>query len=175
MDKHEKPSSYFGYFPKWSAHGIGSLTDVTQRDVSHDAILRYDADAKHYEPRSTSEVVRPVKITEAKNVLLTTDQVLGRLVLRSCAGDDRVDVFPSAAQLVKAMSNAQVGDSFYFKLINAGEESTADLMMDSAKGYTVLGHTAVQPKHVRTFLVILKNVTDREEAVEVISMGTAEM
>nr|BDC16500.1 hypothetical protein [Sicyoidochytrium minutum DNA virus] len=175
MDKHEKPSSYFGYFPKWSAHGIGSLTDVTQRDVTHDAILRFDAEARHYEPRSTSEVIRPIKITEAKNVLLTPAQVLGRLVFRSCAGDDRVDVFPSAAELVGAMSNAQVGDAFYFKIVNAGDANTADLMMDSAKGYTVLGHTTVEPKHIRTFLLVLKSVKKGEEAVEVLSLGTAEM
>lgn len=77
---------------------------------------------------------------------------------------------PTAALLVAAIPNAQVGDSFFF-VINNKAASALTITVAAGTGGTADGTLTVAQNVIRTFLVIITNVAATSEAYFVYGIG----
>lgn len=77
---------------------------------------------------------------------------------------------PTAALLVAGIANAQVGDSFFF-VVNNKSAGANTITMAAGTGGTADGTLTVAQDVIRTFLVIVTNVTAASEAYFVYGMG----
>jgi hypothetical protein len=77
---------------------------------------------------------------------------------------------PTAAAIVAALKNAQVGSSFDFELINGGS-GTATIVAGS--GVTLVGFTAPATTKSQSYKGVVTNATAGAEAVSLIGLSAA--
>jgi len=117
-------------------------------------------------PQTEKTVVTTV--TTADVVTYTAAQLLGGLILRDPNGAIRSDVFPTAALIIAAIPNAQIGDSFEFTIQNDGATTEIITMTAGAGGATLLGTMTIDYLYQRRFKAVVTSAT----AVSIYSLGT---
>lgn len=108
--------------------------------------------------------------TETHNTgrTLSTAQMLGGFLLRSGAAAVS-DTTPTAAALVAAVPNVQIGDVFELKIRN---KNTGTLTLVAGSGVTLEGTTTVAQDYCRSYLIRFTAVADGAEAVTLSGNGT---
>ena len=71
---------------------------------------------------------------------------------------------PTAAQIVAALSNAQVGSSFTFNIVNTNSGTTT---LTAGSGITIVGLATVATNTSGTFRAVVTNITPASEAVTI--------
>jgi hypothetical protein len=94
----------------------------------------------------------PATITTADNVTYTAAQLIGGLVLRDPNGGARSDVSPTAALIVAAVKNAEVGSSFDFTIRNDADAAET-ITLTAGTGVTLNGTMTVAQNEIKRFLV----------------------
>ena len=125
------------------------------------------------DPRFQSLVfplIVPTTLAADSNQTLTTDQVLGGLIIRSFLAA-RSDTLPTAAALVEAIQGCMVGTSFRFLVRNAAAGAFAQTLV-AGTGGTVSGTATVAQNNAKEYLVVFTNVTAGSEAYTVYSIST---
>ncbi len=115
--------------------------------------------------------VAPSSLATAGDLTYTVAQVLGGLILRDCAGGDRSDTLPTAADLVEAVQGAMVGHAFEFHVRNFSDATETVTIVEGAGG-TISGTATIATANTKTFLLVFTNVTAGSEAYTVYSKGT---
>lgn len=110
-------------------------------------------------------------ITTAGAATYTAAQMLGGLILRDPNGAGRSDVTPTAALLVAAIPGAIVGSSFHFTIRNDADAAET-ITVTAGSGATLSGTMTIDQNNIKSFLVVLTNVTASSEAYTVYSLGT---
>lgn len=101
------------------------------------------------------------------NVTYSTAQVLGGIITRSNMGSNRVDAFPTAANLVAAIPGCVVGTSFDV-IVNNNDTAQTVTVNGASVGITYEGTaTAIAAAEARLFRVLITNVTGAAEAATV--------
>jgi hypothetical protein len=113
-------------------------------------------------------------ITTAGNATLTAAQLIGGMIVRDPSGAARTDTTPTAAQIVSAIKNRNVGSSFVFKIRNAADAAETITLAGGTGVTLAAGNTnTVAQNNTKQFLVVLTNVAAGSEAVTIYSLGTA--
>lgn len=107
----------------------------------------------------------------AGNVTYTAAQLKGGLILRNTSGAGRNDIFPTAANIVAALPDAFVGQTFEVTIRNTAAAAET-ITMTTAAGLTLSGTMTIAQNNQRSFLVRLTNVTSGAAAATIYSMGT---
>jgi len=99
----------------------------------------------------------------ASPVTMTAAQALAGAYIQSTAGAFALTL-PSAANLVAAIENCQVGTSFWFALVNTG---SGTLTITAGTGNTLGGHgtTTLATATSQMFMVKVTSITSGSEAV----------
>lgn len=115
------------------------------------------------------QAVVPTCITTAGAATYTAAQVLGGIIWRDPAGAGRTDVLPTAALLVAAMIEEQVGDCIDVLVVNeADENETITLSAGTGGAFDQLAATRIIPQNTsRLVRIVLTNVTAGSEAYKV--------
>lgn len=101
------------------------------------------------------------------NVTYSTANVLGGIITRSNMSSNRVDAFPTAADLVAAIPGCSVGTSFDV-IINNDDTAQTVTVNGASNGITYQGAaTAIATTECRLFRVLITNVTGAAEAATV--------
>jgi hypothetical protein len=110
-------------------------------------------------------------VTTADVVTYTPAQLLGGLIKRDPNGAVRSDVFPLAADIIAAIPNAQIGDSFDVTIINDGNGSSETITMTNGGtgGCTLVGTMTIAQTYLKTFKVLVTSAT----AVSIYNIGEA--
>jgi len=110
-------------------------------------------------------------VTTADAVTYTAAQLLGGLIKRDPNGAVRSDVFPLAADIIAAIPNAQIGDSFDCTIINDGNGSSETITMTNGGtgGCTLVGTMTIAQTYLKTFKVLVTSAT----AVSIYAIGEA--
>jgi hypothetical protein len=119
----------------------------------------------------TYPLIVPVTIATAAATTLTTDQVLGGLILRDAAGAGRTDTLPTAADLAEAIQGVMVGTSFSFFVRNTAAGAFA-ITIAVGTGGTASGTMTIAQNFSKSFTVVFTNVTVGSEAYTVYSLGS---
>ena len=125
------------------------------------------------EPHTMEKVSRSTVATVATEgaATYTAAQLLGGLILRDPAGDNRADVSPTAALLVAAIPGAVVGTSFEFTIRNTADAGET-ITVTAGDGVTLSGTMTIAQNNTKRFLAVCTNVTGAAEAVTIYSLGT---
>jgi len=115
------------------------------------------------------QVKKTVVTTEATadDVTYTAAELLGGLILRDCAGGARADLFPTAATIIAAIPNCQVGDSFDVVIRNTADSSET-ITMTTNTGLTLSGTMTIAQSNSKIFRVLVTAAT----TVTIYSIGT---
>jgi hypothetical protein len=106
-------------------------------------------------------------ISTAGAVTFTAAEIMGGLILRNPNGAARADLLPTAADIIAAIDNAKVGDSFEFIVRNtAGAAETITITTNT--GLTLSGTMTIDQNNSKRFLVVVTAAT----TVTVYSLGT---
>lgn len=97
--------------------------------------------------------------------------LLGGLILRDPAGGARSDPTDTAENIVGAMDNPQVGDSFLFTIRNTADAAET-ITVTAGTDVTLSGTMTIAQNNSKTFRAVCTNVTAASEAVTVYSLGT---
>lgn len=101
------------------------------------------------------------------NATYTAAQVLAGIITRSNMSSNRVDAFPTAANLVAAINGCVVGTSFDL-VINNDDTAQTVTVNGASTGITYQGTaTAIAAGEARFFRVLITNVTGASEAATV--------
>lgn len=120
----------------------------------------------------TSKLVERTDVltdTTAGAVTYTAAQVLGGIILRDPNGAGRTDVLPTAALLVAAMKDEEVGDTVQCLVIN-NADAAETITISAGSGGTVvqIAGTRIIPQNTsRMLLIRLTNVLSGTEAYDV--------
>lgn len=98
-------------------------------------------------------------------------ELIGGMMLRDPAGDNRSDVTPTAAQLVAGFTGAVVGSSFEFTIRNTADAAET-ITLTAGAGVTLLGTMTIAQNNSKRFLAVFTNVGSGTEAVTIYSLGT---
>jgi len=101
----------------------------------------------------------------------TAAEIIGGLILRDCAGDNRADVTPTAALLVAGLAGAIVSSSFEFTIRNTSDAAET-ITLIAGDGVTLSGTMTIAQNNSKRFLAVFTNVTGAAEAVTIYSLGT---
>jgi len=101
----------------------------------------------------------------------TADELLGGLVLRDPAGDNRSDVTPTAAAIVAAIPGAKVGSSREFVIRNTADAAET-ITITAGAGVTLSGTMTIAQNNSKRFRLVCTNVGSGTEAVSIYSEGT---
>jgi hypothetical protein len=93
--------------------------------------------------------------------------LLGGFILRDPNGGARSDVTPTAALIIAALKNAQVGDSFEFTIRNTADASEV-ITVTEGVGVTLSGTMTIAQNSSKRFLALVTSST----AVTIYSLGT---
>lgn len=168
-------SSYAGYPARYSSTRLEQLVDTTSVLLpSNGQTLTYDESTAKWTNTANFTVMLPTIVTTAGVYTYTAAEFLSGLIMRDCAGANRTDVGPSAADLVAAMPGAVVGSSFRLIVRNNSGGAFA-VTMDAGLGGTDNGGGAKSVAQLRNqeFLVRLTNVTAGAEEYDFFAVGTA--
>lgn len=105
--------------------------------------------------------------TTAGAVTYTAAQIIGGLILRDPAGAGRADLFPTAANIIAGLPDAQVGDSFEF-LIRNDADAAETITMTTNTGLTLSGTMTIAQNNAKRFLAVITS----SSAVSIYSLGT---
>ena len=125
-------------------------------------------------PRFSSLVFPTITVTTDATAgprTYTAAEILGGLILRDTAGDNRADVMPSAADLVAAIQGPAVGCSFEFTIRNTADAGET-ITMTAGTGCTTSGTMTIAQNNSKRFLVVLTSITSGSEAYTLYSLGT---
>jgi len=111
--------------------------------------------------------VTPAEITTAGDVTLTAAQILTGLVIRDPAGGARADLFPTAANIIAAMQNPEVGDYFEVVLKNSADANET-ITATTNTGLTLVGTMTIAQNNSKRFRVEVTAAT----TVSIYSLGT---
>lgn len=115
----------------------------------------------------TKRLPAPTSLATAGAATLTAAQLLSGLIVRDCAGAARTDVLPTAAQLVAAIPNAQVGDMVRCTMINGSDAAEVITLQEGAGGgwdSNFVATKTIGQNQAREVIVRLTNVTASSEA-----------
>jgi hypothetical protein len=101
------------------------------------------------------------------NVTYTAAQVTAGLIVRSGLTAARTDAFPAAADLVAALGNPAVGDSFTVVVLNDSAAANNLTVNGASTGVTYKGTAALAQGEAGVFIVVLTDVTADAEAYTV--------
>ena len=101
----------------------------------------------------------------------TAAEMLGGYIARDPAGASRSDVTATAALIVAAVQDAEVGSSFTF-FVNNTADAAETITLTAGTGVTLSGTMTIAQNDGRSFLVVMTNVTGSSEAVTVYDMGS---
>jgi hypothetical protein len=87
----------------------------------------------------------PTEITTAGAATYTAAQILSGFILRDPSGSARTDVLPTAALLVAAIPQPQIGDTFRCRIINTADASEA-ITIDAGTGGAYHAHQTAASK-----------------------------
>ena len=101
--------------------------------------------------------------TAASPIVMTAAQALSGMYIQDTDGAFGITL-PTAALLVAAMPNVQVGSSFWFAMVNTGNNTTT---ITAGTGNTLGGHgtATLATATSQMFLVKVTNITSGSEAV----------
>jgi hypothetical protein len=105
----------------------------------------------------------------AEVVAYSAAQILGGLILRDPNGGARSDTLPTAAAIVAAIPNCQVGTAFEFTVRNTADAAET-ITVSTASGLTLSGTMTIAQNNSKRFLAVVTNVGT--PAVTVYSLGT---
>jgi len=97
----------------------------------------------------------------------TAAQLLGGLILRDPAGSARSDVTPTAAQIIAAITQAGVGNSFEFTIRNTADASEV-ITVTAGTDVTLSGTMTIGQNNSKRFLALVTSGTE----VTIYSLGT---
>ncbi len=106
-------------------------------------------------------------ISTAGDVTFTAAQVLGGLILRDPAGAGRADLVPTAANIIAALSQAGVGNSFEFTIRNTADGAET-ITVTTNTGITLSGTMTIAQNNSKRFLAVVTGST----TVTIYSLGT---
>lgn len=116
---------------------------------------------------ATTETV----INTAGNETYTAAQMIGALILRDPNGSNRTDTTATAAEIIAALGNVAVGDTFHMYIRNtAGLPNSVTVA--AGAGVTLDGTMLVAQNNTRQFLVRVDNIGVGTEAVTIYSIAT---
>ena len=116
-------------------------------------------------------MIVPVTYSTAGAVTLTTDQVLGGLLLRDGNGGARTDTLPDAGPLAEAIQGVMIGTSFTFHVRNTSSTAIAITIAVGAGG-TASGTMTIAQNFCKSFTIVFTNVTVGSEAYTCYSFGS---
>jgi hypothetical protein len=116
-------------------------------------------------------LIVPATIATAAATTLTTDSVLGGLILRDAAGAGRTDTLPTAADLAEAIQGVMVGTSFTFHVRNTAAGAFA-ITVAVGTGGTASGKMTIAQNFCKSFTIVFTNVTVGSEAYTCYSLGS---
>jgi hypothetical protein len=97
----------------------------------------------------------------------TAAELLGGLILRDCAGGARSDPTDTAANIIAAMVQAGVGDSFEFTIRNTSDAAET-ITVTAGTGVTLSGTMTIAQNNSKRFLCVVTAST----TVTIYSQGT---
>ena len=100
-------------------------------------------------------------------VTYTAAQLLGGLILRDPNGAGRSDVSPTAALIIAALGNYQVGSSFEFTIRNTADAAET-ITLTAGAGVTLSGTMTIAQNNSKRFKVVVTAST----TVTIYSLGT---
>ena len=105
-------------------------------------------------------------------VTYTAAELVGGLILRDPAGSDRLDVTPTAAQIVSAVTGAIATSSFEFVIRNTADAEET-ITLTAGTGVTLSGTMTIAQNNSKRFRAVITNAGSGSEAVTIYSIGTA--
>ena len=108
----------------------------------------------------------PVTIATAAAVTFSVRQILSGLILRDPAGDARADLLPTAALIIAALANPEVGAWFEFTIRNTADAAET-ITVTTATGLTLSGTMTIAQNASRRFRAVVTSST----AVSVYSLN----
>jgi len=113
----------------------------------------------------------PTTIATASAVTYTTDQFKTGFILRDPNGLARADVTPTAAQIVAAYPDCNVGFSFDVHIRNTADAAET-ITLTAGTGVTISGTATIAQNNAKTFRCVVTNITIGSQAVTAYSLGT---
>lgn len=110
-------------------------------------------------------------ISTAGAVTFAASEVVNGIILRDPNGAGRADLVPTAATLVAAISNPNVGNAFRFTIRNTADAAET-ITVTTNTGATLSGTMTIAQNNSKDFLAVLTNVTSGSEAYTLYSLGT---
>ena len=117
-----------------------------------------------------SKTTTVTTVTTAGAATYTAAQMWGGFIARDPAGASRSDVTDTAANLVAAVQDAEVGSSFEFFIDNTADAEEV-ITVTAGTGVTLSGTMTIGRDDGRNFLAVFTNVTGSSEAVTVYDKG----
>lgn len=153
---------------KVRTHPVGTPVHVLEADV--DAIPEFTAPPTA--PGAQLFKTAPVTDATAAAITMTPAQILSGLILRNPAGAGRADLMPTAALLVAALPDAQIGTSFEFTIRNtAGAAETITVTAPADSSGTLSGTMTIAQNYSKRFLVRITGI-GASAAYTCYSLGT---
>ncbi|KKN53454.1 hypothetical protein LCGC14_0602380 [marine sediment metagenome] len=115
----------------------------------------------------------PDEIVTVGAATYTAAQLLTGFIKRDPSGDNREDIFPTAALLVAAIKQAWVGCSFEFTIQNTADAAET-ITVAVGVGITIDSDSTatIAQSNSKRFLAVLTGVASGSEAVTIYSLGT---
>lgn len=123
------------------------------------------ANATGVHSEAAENVLRTSKVTERMdatamittddNVTFTAAQVLGGIIHRDCVGSNRTDVLPTAALMIGALRNPQVGDIVKCLIINGSDAAeTITLAAGTSGDFDQIADTRIIPQNTSRMIYL---------------------
>ena len=121
-------------------------------------------------PRTKGGMVRQMTVTAidtAGNVTLTATQILGGFIDRDPAGGARTDTLPTAALMIAALNQGNIGNAIEFTIKNSADASET-ITIAAGSGGTAKGTMTIAQNNSKRFLLIVTGAA----TYDVYSLGT---
>lgn len=151
---------------KVRTHPIGTPVQVLEADV--DVIPEFTAPVTA--PGAQLFKTAPVTIATATAVTLTPADILSGLILQDSAGGAVTTTLPTAALLVAALPDAQIGTSFRFTIRNTSDAAETNTVA-AGTGGTLSGTATIAQNNSKEFLVRITGIGS-SAAYTCYSLGT---
>jgi hypothetical protein len=111
-------------------------------------------------------------ISTAGAATYSAANLVGGMIIRDPAGDNRSDVTPTAAQIVGAISGAVAGSAIEFVVRNAADAAET-ITVTAGTDVTLSGTMTIAQNNSKRFLAVVTNAESGSEAVSIYSLGTS--
>lgn len=125
-------------------------------------------------PAITDSVMKVTTVTTDNTAGANTwsaAELVGGLMLRDPAGDNRSDVTPTAAQIVGAITGAIATSSFEFVIRNTADAAET-ITLTAGANVSLSGTMTIAQNNSKRFLAVVTNAGSGTEAVTIYSLGT---